>query len=264
MSTTTATETTALTEAAAPVVVSLGADLSPALRAIEMAYRQIQKRYAGTPDAVIVIKRDERAWGHTTVAKTWAHADHTDASHFEIMISGENLRRGAVHVAATLLHEAAHARNLAAGVLDTDVNGRHNVAFKTAAEEHGLTVAADGWRGFTTTSLDEAGQALHKRLIATIQAGLAKAAAAGVKPELGHLGIDLTIGGTQAPGKGGKATGTATGTGTGTATGPRKRGNRNLLLAQCGCGHKIRLSQGVLDAARPTCQECSEPFAVAA
>ena len=120
---------------AAPVVVELGADLSPALKAIESAYAQIAKRYPGTPAATIVLKRDRHAWGSTSVAKTWAGSTHSgDATHFEIMISGENLRRGAVHVAATLLHEAAHARNLQAGILDTDTNGRHNVKFKARAE----------------------------------------------------------------------------------------------------------------------------------
>ena len=40
---------------AAPVVVELGADLSPALKAIESAYAQIAKRYPGTPMATIVV-----------------------------------------------------------------------------------------------------------------------------------------------------------------------------------------------------------------
>jgi hypothetical protein len=251
------TETVAVSTEAAPVVVSLGADLSPALKAIENAYRQIQKLYPGTPDAVIVIKRDERAWGHTTVAKTWAHVERTDASHFEIMISGENLRRGAVHVAATLLHESAHAANLAAGQLDTDVNGRHNKLFKAAAEERGLVVELAGWHGWTGTSLDAAGEAKHKRLIATIAAGIAKAAAAGIESDLSHLGIAPTpanVGPDGEPVEGGEAAPVA--------VGPRKRGNRNLLVATCGCGSKIRLSQGVLDACRPMCQECGEPFTV--
>jgi hypothetical protein len=246
-------ETVALDEATAPVVVNLGADLSPAIRAIENAYRQIQKRYPGTPDAVIVVKRDDKAWGHTTVAKTWAHVDHTDASHFEIMISGENLRRGAVQVAATLLHEAAHARNLAAGVLDTDTNGRHNAAFKARAEDHGLVVERSGWHGWTGTSLDAAGEALHKRLIATIAAGIAKSAAAGIEADLSHLGIAPTPAGVGPDGE-------PVATGGTRAVAPPKRGNRNLLVAQCGCGHKIRVSRGVLDVARPTCGVCSEEF----
>lgn len=239
---------------AAPVVVELGADLSPALKAIESAYAQIAKRYPGTPMATIVLKRDRHAWGSTSVAKTWAGSSHSgDATHFEIMISGENLRRGAVHVAATLLHEAAHARNLQAGILDTDTNGRHNVKFKDRAEEHGLTVENVGWHGWTGTSLSPEGEAKWKRLIATIERGLAKSAAADVAPNLDHLGIKVGALGGAAPVA---APGVTLG-----PVAPPKRGNRNLISAACACGFKIRVSQGVLDKARPTCQECEQPFA---
>ena len=221
------------------------------MRSLEAAFRMIQKKFPGTPDVTIVIKRDLHAWGHTTVAKTWKPAAKSEdgGTHFEIMISGENLRRGPVFVAATLLHEAAHARNLAAGIMDCDSNGRHNLKFKTAAEEHGLTVANSGWGGWTVTSLDDAGQAKHKAIIAKIAAGLDKSAAAAtpVKPTLTGItgGIAITGGGS-------------------VAIGPRKRGNRNLLLATCACGHKIRVSRGVLDLAKPTCQVCDEPFVTAA
>jgi|SRR6185312_4622023 len=234
----------------APVVVDLGADLSPIVKALEAGFRMIQKKFPGTPDATIVVKRDAHAWGHTTVAKTWAPSKvDGEATHFEIMISGENLRRGPVFVAATLLHEAAHARNLAAGIMDCDSNGRHNLKFKARAEEHGLTVANTGWGGWTSTSLEEDGQAKHKALIAKITAGLDKSAAAAKPANVPVSAPTITI------------TGTPTG---GVAVGPRKRGNRNLLLATCACGHKIRVSRGVLDAAAPTCQTCNEVFATAA
>ena len=69
-----------------------------------------QRSFADAPAVTIVVKRDDRAWGHTSVAKLWAANGSTEAAdRFEIMISGENLRRGAEAVAATLLHEAAHA-----------------------------------------------------------------------------------------------------------------------------------------------------------
>lgn len=234
----------------APVVVDLGADLSPIVKALEAAFKMIQRKFPGTPDATIVVKRDAHAWGHTTVAKTWAPAKvEGEATHFEIMISGENLRRGPVFVAATLLHEAAHARNLAAGIMDCDSNGRHNLKFKAAAEEHGLTVTNTGWGGWTGTVLGDEGQVTHKRLIARIASGLDKSAAAAKPINVPVAGPTITI------------TGTPTG---GVAVGPRKRGNRNLLLATCGCGHKIRVSRGVLDAAVPTCQTCNEAFATAA
>jgi hypothetical protein len=254
----TSTESLNLNEATAPVI-ELGADLSPAVQAIETAYRAIQRKYVGTPAATIVVKRDQHAWGHTTVAKTWApsksEAD-SDASHFEIMISGENLRRGAEFVVATLLHESSHAFNLAAGVLDTDQNGRHNRKFADEAERRGLTVENVGWHGWTGTTLGEVRDAFVTRLIATVARGLAKAAAPA-KMNLSHLGITGTEG-AEAPAKGKGITMVG---GTGTAVAPPKRGNRNLLVAVCGCGDRIRLSRGVLDRCAPTCQVCGEKFA---
>ena len=239
-----------------PKVIELGADLSPAVAAIEKAFRMFQRKFKDTPDVTIVIKRDERAWGHTTIAKTWAPAANKDnpADRFEIMISGENLRRGAEAVAATLLHEAAHARNLANGILDTDSNGRHNVKFKTTAEEHGLKVEQAGWHGWTKTEWTPEGLKAHKALIKVIDTGLRKSAA--VAPAaLDHLGNPLPpappvngIGGISVPGGLGPVR-------------PPKRGNRNLFKATCACGHSIRVSQGVLDTCEPTCSACGEPFA---
>jgi hypothetical protein len=203
----------------------------------------VQRAYPDAPDVTIVVKRDERAWGHTTVAKTWApsHAED-DPRSYELMISGENLRRGAEAVVGTLLHEAAHARNLANGVLDCDVNGRHNVRFKTTAEAHGLSVEQAGWHGWTKTELTDEGRTRWARMIKTVDAGLRKSAVA--MPHRGRSGAAVP------PTSGGAAT-------------PRKRGNRNLLKATCECGHSIRVSQGVLDAAEPTCSACGEPFTVA-
>jgi hypothetical protein len=233
-------------------VLTLAADLSPAVAAIEAAYRLFQAQYPDAPDVTIVVKRDERAWGHTTVAKVWAPATQVEANRFELMISGENLRRGALAVAGTLLHEAVHARHLAAGILDTDVNGRHNLTFKAGAEEHGLTCECMGWHGWTKTELSPEGAKRWAKLVKVIERGLAKAAAAGT-PSLDHLPKGKAKG-TPAPAGGGDQ-GPA-------PVAPPKRGNRNLYKATCACGHSIRLSKGVLDKARPTCQECMEPFAL--
>ena len=57
----TAKATEAPSTAPAPTT-ELGADLSPAIRSIETAYRLIQKRFPDTPDATIVVKRDDHAW----------------------------------------------------------------------------------------------------------------------------------------------------------------------------------------------------------
>lgn len=253
---------TILTEASTAPVLELAADLSPAVTALERAWRMIQTQFPGTPAATIVVKRDQFAWGHTTVAKTWAaskiEAD-AEASHFEVMISGENLRRGARFVAGTLLHESAHAANLAVGKLDTDTNGRHSRVFADEAEARGLTVENVGWRGWTGTELPEdvAAKGWHRKLVQTIERGLAKAAAPA-KASISHLPVVK-------PAEGGEeGTGaTVTVLPPATPVGPRKRGNRNLLVATCGCGDKIRVSAGVLDRCQPTCQVCGEQFAAA-
>jgi hypothetical protein len=238
-------------------VIALGADLSPAVASIEAAYRMFQRAYPDAPPVTIVVKRDEKAWGHTTVAKVWAPSKRKDqaADRFEIMISGENLRRGGEAVAATLLHEAAHARNLARGILDTDSNGRHNMTFKATAEEHGLQVEADRWHGWTSTSFTDEGRARWRRLIATIDRGLAKAAA--VAPfSVDHLPK------VEGEGEGAKVGPKGRPVRPVRPVAPPKRGNRNLLKAVCGCGHSIRASRGVIETAAPTCSVCSEPFEV--
>ena len=243
--------TTAKTQPAprGKAVVNLAdADLSPAVKAIESAYRAIRRRHPEVPAATIVVKRDNRAWGHTTVGKVWGPKGAKSADRLEIMISGENLSRGAVAVVATLLHEAAHARNLAAGVLDTDVNGRHNRKFAESAELLGLTVKDAGRLGWTVTSLTPKQAKAWAAVVAQVKRGLDKAAAARhpvavVNPTTGKP--------VPVPGKG--------------ITGPRTRtGNRNLARAECGCGKVIRASLGVLEACKPTCQVCGEAFGVAA
>lgn len=235
---------------APPVTVTLGADLSPAVKALETAYRMIQKRYPDTPDATIVVKRDAKAWGHTTVSKVWAPSGAAAPDRLEIMISGENLSRGPRYVAATLLHEAAHARNLNNGIRDCDVNGRHNRKFAEAAEEMGLTVTEKGWYGWTGTEIGDECAKSWARMIKVIDGGLKKSAAAHAPAPI-VLPPAAGKPGTANPGGSGKP---------GTLIAPPKRGNRNLLKATCLCGHSIRLSRGVLDKAQPSCSECDSRF----
>jgi hypothetical protein len=241
-------DTTANTTA--PAVIELGADLSPAVKALETAYRMIQRKFPEVPHATIVVKRDAKAWGHTTVAKVWAPNKAEQADRLEIMISGENLARGAEYVAATLLHEAAHAWDLALGIMDTDVNGRHNKLFKMRAEELGLTVEQQGWHGWTNTTLteDQAKLPLVARIIATIDRGLTKSAKAAAPAPV--VSLPPATGGIVLP------------PAAGTVAPPRRRGDRNLLKATCSCGDSIRVSRGVLDRCQPTCQECGDMFTV--
>jgi hypothetical protein len=244
-------QATGAKKATAPIM-ELGADLSPAVAAIEKAYRMFQKAYADAPAVTIVVKRDSKAWGHTTVAKVWAPAaTEAAADRFEIMISGENLRRGADHVAATLLHEAAHARNLNKGILDTDTTGRHNKIFKATAEEHGLSCECAGWHGWTVTALTDDGRKRWSQMIALISRGLAKSAATAM-PSVDHLPVAPTV-------EGGSPVAPPVGKG-GVRIAPPRRGNHNLIKAVCECGYSIRASKGVLDKAAPVCSECHSAF----
>lgn len=247
----TATASHVVEQTDAPVVVNLApnADLSPALDAIEKAYARLRRTYADVPPATIVVKRDARAWGHTTVAHVFGTSDSESPDRLEIMISAENLARGARYVAATLIHEAAHAANLAAGVLDTDMNGRHSRKFADKAEAMGLTVANGGWRGWTDTTLDDDGAHTHRVMVRMIERGLAKAAKA-------HAPKPMTVVPT---GEGATATGVSVGGGV-VIVPPRKRGNRNLLKAVCPCGYSMRASAGMLAESKPKCGKCRKPF----
>ena len=61
-----------------------------------------------------------------------------------------NFNRGLV------LHEMAHAVNIAKGVKDCDSNGRHNKHFKTTAEGvFNLTITEDGARGWSGTEVTD-------------------------------------------------------------------------------------------------------------
>lgn len=230
-----------------PPVLNLGADLSPAVKALEEGYRIIQAEYPSAPAVTVVVKRDARAWGHTTVDPQWtaATSDGETATHYEVMISGENLRRGAEAVAATLLHEAAHAINLASGVRDCDVNGRHNTKFRDQAQAMGLDVAEYGWHGWTLTTLSDEGRTRWAALLARLDEGLNASAVA----------IDPSVLVVVPPAAGGAPT-----AGPVAVAPPKRTGRRNLIKAVCTCGHSIRASQTVLDNAKPLCAACGQQF----
>lgn len=247
MGTTTMTGTSRTRAKAIPPTIELATDLSPAVRALEVAYRAIRRRHPEAPEVTIVVKRDAKAWGHTTVDRVWSGKGVDEGTRYEIMISGENLRRGAIEVMATLLHEAAHAINLASGVRDCDVNGRHNRKFRERAEALGLDVVEVGWHGWTGTSLTADGTERWRRAIDSLALGLDRSAVA--VPHAAPTPPPPTV----KPGKGTTA-----------VAPPTRTGRRNLIKAECGCGYSIRLSGKVLDNAQPTCQVCGEVFTAVA
>jgi hypothetical protein len=154
--------------APAPFATTGDEGIAPVVSALQKVWARLQKAQPDLPDATIVVKRDSRAWGHTTVNRVWgaqatkgrgkAKTVALKDERYEVMISGENLSRGATAVLGTLLHEAAHALNIAREIRDVDVNGRHNKRFaQTAEEAWGLEIKDLGnWMGWTDTYVPEA------------------------------------------------------------------------------------------------------------
>jgi hypothetical protein len=111
------------------------------------------------PNIVVVINRDDSKkgtvkYGHITTAPAWATTD--GEGFLEIVLTGEGLKRGGRATAGTLLHEMAHAYNIAKGVKDVDSNGRHNKKFKDTAEQvFGLTITEGNSVGWSLTEVSD-------------------------------------------------------------------------------------------------------------
>jgi len=219
--------------------------------ALQAVWANLMATTPGLPPVTIIIKRDSKAWGHTTIAKTWG-AQTREGEGFtltgerhEIMVSGENLARGPINVLGTLLHEASHALNLANGVRDCDSNGRHNMKFKATAEgTFGLEIRQAGRLGWTDThvTLDTLERYAAELLI--IGTALNMSTVAHTPKVQGLPGFTLPPTGGAAP------------------TPPRKPRNKNNPKAVCACeGSSIRAPLKVI-VAGVRCEVCGELFAI--
>jgi hypothetical protein len=182
------------------------------------------------PNVIIVIDRDTTSkagsvkFGHITTAPAWA-TDSGDGFH-EIVLTGEGLRRGGRDTAGTLLHEMAHAVNIAKGVKDCDTNGRHNKHFKNTAEGvFGLTITEDGSRGWSGTEVTDECAEMWGDMIARLDKAISLVSCV-LKTE-----------------------------------GKEKKRNKNLLVGICSCDEpqKIRASAKVFMGG-VTCDECEQHF----
>lgn len=204
--------------------------LSPTIQALHDAWEvaaNLAADHDGTvlPPVTITVQRSGKAWGHITTGPTWQAGD---IDHLEVMVSGQNLARGAREVLGTVFHEAAHAYNMVHDIRDTDTNGRHNKKFaRTAEQVFGLTIGQNRY-GWSETSMADEVAETHAAIIATLEAAIGPVARGG--------------------GIGGKV-----------STPPAR--NKNLNKAQCGCGGTIRASATVL-AKGVTCDECGTNFEV--
>jgi hypothetical protein len=237
------------------------AGIVPVTEALQKVWTRLQKDHPTLPAVTIVVKRDGRAWGHTTLAKVWgaqavkgrgkAKAATLKDERLEVMISGENLSRGAVDVLGTLLHEATHVLNITDGIQDCDSNGRHSKGkfAKRAEQVFGLEIKDLGnYLGWTDTYVPEATQARYATEIKMLERALGKSTVAHHGVKVGGVIVPPT---KPAPGK--------------TKTGGRAK---NLSRAVCGCQPdatgwrpSLRASAKVL-AIGIKCEECGDLFQV--
>jgi hypothetical protein len=79
-----------------------------------------------------------KTYGHMSISPNWTDLMTGEKSH-ELNISAEALARPSIDIAATILHELCHAKNIELGIVDVSANGTyHNKKFLTAAVENGL------------------------------------------------------------------------------------------------------------------------------
>jgi len=203
--------------------------LAQAIASAQAAADAIVAKVPGTPRVVVTLVRsnsDGRRirphYGYTTVQKVWKVAE-TGERYLEVALAAEHLNRKAEEVFGTLLHELAHAYNLANGIKDTDTNGRHNRRFAETAETlFGLTIEqAPGIGWSVTTCPDDTVKRFAGAFTHTVKATRFQAD-------------------TPAEGK-------------------AKGRDRNLPVATCGCGNKVRAARTVIENGI-TCKACGEDF----
>lgn len=249
------------------------ATLAPVITALHEVYDILAESVLTTegvalPPAVFTVQRSARAWGHISVVPMWGQEQQeldgeyayahfaismgltptktTEKGFHEIMVSGENLRRGARAVFGTTAHETAHAFNIVSGIRDVDSNGRHNKKFQATAERvFGLTITkvseSIGW------SHTEVSDECAERWASCIKKLEDAIAVVSGTPVGGGSGVGLG--------------GIFGGLGLGGGTAPKGR-NKNLLKASCACGHSVRVSRKDLPFVG-ACRACGEDFTVA-
>lgn len=195
-------------------------NLSIVTGALEEVYSSIREK-TGAPKATIVIGRAKGKHGHFTPYTPWQSGEE---QFHEIFLTAESFNRGAVATLGTLLHEASHAINNKAGIKDASREGYHNKEFKKTAEALGLEIEnAGGNIGWSKTIVPMECCERWAEELEKIEHALSLVALSGEE-------------------------------------GKPKGRNKNLIVAMCECENKIRLSQQVLDASRPMCQECETEF----
>lgn len=170
--------------------------------------------------AIVARHPDELKLGHFAAGR-W---DVGGQDRPEVLVGGEGLRRGAVDVLGTLLHEAAHGLGLVRGVRSTSRGGRyHNRAFKGLATELGLDVAQDASRGWTDTTVPATTAAAYAEAVERLERALVLWRRAEV-------------------------------------AGGRGRVSRNPKAYACDCGRRIRVAESTMAVGPILCGCCEGEF----
>lgn len=208
------------------------------ITALSSIWAAIQARHPDVPDVVLIPapapRGQSNVLGHFAPVR-WRTREEGGGFMHEVVVVAEHLRRGAVDVAETLLHEAAHAMNCNRGIRDCTASQYHNRKFAQAAIELGLEVAQVKHYGFAYTTLPESTREVYAVQIAKLEDALVFRRSAFAKSS------GPTVGPTSTPGA------------------RPTRPSRNLK-ATCRCGFIIRVSRRTMDSTIIACGTCISRF----
>lgn len=195
-------------------------NLSGIITALESAHASIREKTGAPRATILVTRKTGNVAGHFTPSTPWIAGEE---KFHEIMVSANYFTRGARAILGTLLHETAHSLDLANGIQGVTGDGYHNKKFKATAEALGLTITQAKGIGWSVTDVSDECAERWAEELQLIEDALA-------------LMAD-----TEQATKG-------------------KGRNKNLKVAECRCGEKIRLSARALELCAPKCQNCGTEF----
>ncbi|WP_410591101.1 hypothetical protein [Amycolatopsis sp. lyj-23] len=248
---------------------------SQIIKAIEAAWRTIQRKNADVAEVVVVtgsgFHGKNPKWAHFWPGR-WTQdeegkegadinfVDQITKGMPELFVSGELLGLPGRRIMQTLLHEAAHSLNHTRGEHGTNINGRHNKTFVKAANELGLIwpegKEPHGSIGFSQVEITDETAKKYEKTIEKLEAARLAFLADGRRAEKGQ-----SFGGN---GKTGRTTGQGGGDGgSGRGRGARggSRGGKRIY-AVCGCEtpDAFPITPGRLERGAIICGDCDEPF----
>ncbi|MEC3952901.1 hypothetical protein VMT65_07655 [Nocardia sp. CDC153] len=194
--------------------------------AVENAWAAIRFRHPDVPDVVLTVGAGSTGGSDLTLGhfapNRWVRGEY---ELHELFVGGEGLRRGAIDVLGTLLHEAAHGIAVVRGIKDTSRQGRwHNERYRELGKELGLDVARHPKIGWSITTVPDMTRECYR-------------------DELDELAFALVAYRRHEPDRRGG-----------------RKSNNNGVSAECDCGRRIRVSRTVYDAGPISCGLCGGPF----